>query len=429
MALLPFLALVGALLLGVPVALALAGAGAFGIWLMTGEWAQVTAILGTATYSSVAEYTLSTVPLFILMAFFASHSGVARDLFEAIANWTSRIRGGMAVATVGATGIFGAMSGASVAAASVMSEIAVPQMRRHGYADELAAGAVAVGATTDILIPPSVALVVYGLMTDTSLNDLLIAGIIPGVMLAVVLAVVILVWVRINPALAPNTYEVSWRQRFRSLASVWPSLVLILVVLTLLYSGFATATEVGAAGAFCAALLALLLGRLSWPKVRDSIGQTLLSTAMIFMIFIGAKIFGYFLTLSQIPQSVVAWVLHMQFDRWVVILGIIVAYFVISMFMDEVPLMIITLPLTFPIVTTLGFDPVWFGIMTMMMVAMGLVFPPVGMVAFVVSAAAKVDLVKVYKGSAVLMSAIVICTGLLMLFPEIALYLPRALKS
>lgn len=423
-----FLLLVVLILLGVPIAFALAGAGFVGIWVVTGNVTQAVAILGISSYSSVAEYLLSTVPLFILMAFFASYSGVARELFTAIANWTSGIRGGMAIATVGATSVFGAMSGASVAAASVMSEIAIPEMRRNGYSDELSAGAVAVGATTNILIPPSIALVVYGLLTDTSLGALLIAGIVPGVLLAFILSTLVYIWVSLKPAAAPEVYVVPWRERFLSIGRVWPSIILIGGILFMLYSGIATPTEVGALGALLALLIAVMLRRLSRSQFMTALDQTLRATAMIFLIFVGAKVFGYFLTLSQIPQHVVAMVLELELNRWVVLVGIIVSYFAISMFMDEMPLMVLTLPLTFPIVTSLGFDPVWFGIMTMMMVAMGLVFPPVGMVSFVVSASGRVELTKVFKGASILMMAIVITTILLMVFPQIALFLPATMR-
>lgn len=423
-----FILLIVLIMMGVPVAFALAGAGFVGLWVVTGNATQAVAILGISTYSSVSMYLLSTVPLFILMAFFASYSGVARDLFLAIANWTSNIRGGLAIATVGATGIFGAMSGSSVAAASVMSEIAVPEMRRHGYADELSAGAVAVGATTDILIPPSIALVIYGILTDTSLGALLIAGVLPGILLAVILALVIYGWVTLQPSLAPTTYVVSWRKRFASIGPTWPSLILIGGIFSMLYSGLATPTEVGALGALLALIIASVLGRLGWKQVMSALLQTLRASAMIFLILVGAKIFGYFLTVSQIPQQAVEAVVSLELNRWIIIVGIIVSYFIISMFMDEMPLMVLTLPLTFPIITSLGFDPVWFGIMTMMMVAMGLVFPPVGIVSFVVSASGHVPLGKVFKGSAVLMSAIVITTILLMIFPEIATYLPQTMR-
>ena len=283
---LPVLVLVVALVFGVPIAVALAGSGMLGIYLVTGDVGKVMGILSLAPFSTVADYALTTIPMFILMAFFSASSGLARDLYTAASNWCSHIKGGLAIATVFACGIFGAMSGASTAAASVMSKIAMPEMRRHGYSDELAAGAIGIGAT----------------------------------------------------------------------------------------------------------------------------------------------IFGYYMALSRIPQDMVSAVTAMDLNRWVVIIGIVVAYFIISMFMDEIPLLLLTLQLTFPLITSLGFDPIWFGVLSMMMVSMGLVFPPVGLIAFVVSATADVDLMKVYKGTSILMMSIVITTILLMIFPQIALWLPATMR-
>jgi C4-dicarboxylate transporter, DctM subunit len=420
--------LVVMLLIGVPIGFAMICAAAFGVWWLTGSWLMVHTIASTTLYSSVADYTLTSVPMFILMAYVISQSGIAKDLFAAAANWLSFMRGGLALGTLVATSIFGAMSGASVAAAAVMSEIAVPQMRKAGYSEELSTGVVAVGATTDVLIPPSIALIIYGILTDTSIGALLVAGILPGVLLAVMIGAVIVTWVTVNPSIAPPTQAVSWSDRWASLSAIWPSLLLILTVMFLLYSGFATPTEIGALGAFMAIILAALLGRLSIAGLKYALAKTIKATAMIFIIFIGAKFFGYFLTMTQSPQALVDIVIGLEMNRWLVIIGITAAYFVLSMFMDEMPLMMLTLPLTFPVVMALDFDPVWFGILTMMMVAMGLVFPPVGMLAFVVSGASRIDLVKVYKGCSVLIVAIFATTALLMIFPDIALYLPRAMR-
>ena len=207
---LPFVVMVVALLLGVPIAFALAGSGILGIYLVTGSWSKVMGILGMAPFSTVADYALTTIPMFILMAYFSASSGLARDLFKAAANWLSHIRGGLAIATVFACGIFGAMSGASTAAASVMSTIALPEMRRHGYSEELAAGTIGIGATLDILIPPSVAMVIYGIATQTSIAKLLIAGVVPGIIVGILLALAIFVWVAVRPQDAPATYRVSW---------------------------------------------------------------------------------------------------------------------------------------------------------------------------------------------------------------------------
>ncbi len=421
---LPLIALVVALLLGIPIAFALAGAGILGIWLITGNWGTVISILGTTPFSTSADYILTTIPMFILMAYFSSSGGLARDLFNAASNWLSHIRGGLAIATVFACGIFGAMSGASVAAASVMSTIAMPQMRRFGYSEELAAGAIAVGATLDILIPPSVAMVIYGVATETSIGKLLIAGVIPGIILGIFLAFSIFIWVTISPSHAPKTQRIPWAERWRSLYRIWPGLLLILMVLGLLYAGIATPTEVGAIGACLSALIGICMGRLTWAGAVEAVKQTVRITSMIFFIIIGASIFGYYMTLSQVPQHIVAAVSAMNLNRWIVIAGIVVGYFIISMFMDELPLLLMTLPLTFPLVMSLGFDAIWFGVLSIMMVAMGLVFPPVGMCAFVVSAAAKVDLMKVYKGTSILIIAIFITTLLIMIFPQLALWLP-----
>lgn len=425
---LPVLALLLALLLGVPIAIALAAAGMLGIYLVTGDPGRVLGMLGMAPFGTVADYALTTIPMFILMAYLSASSGLARDLYAAASNWLSHIRGGLAIATVFACGIFGAMSGASVAAASVMSKIAMPEMRRHGYSDELAAGAVGIGSTLDILIPPSIAMVIYGIATQTSIGKLLIAGVVPGIIVGILLVGLILLWVAIDPSLAPRTERVPSRVRWTSLRRVWPSLLLIVIVLALLYTGVATPTEVGALGAFFAAATGAAFGHLTWADALEAMKLTIRTSAMIFLILIGATVFGYYMTLSRIPHEIVAKVTEMNLNRWVVIMGIVVAYFVISMFMDEIPLLLLTLQLTFPLVTALGFDPVWFGVLSMMMVAMGLVFPPVGMIAFVVSATANVDLVKVYKGTSVLMLAIVLTTGLMMLFPQVALWLPGTMR-
>ncbi len=425
---LPLLVLLITLVIGIPIAIALAASGMFGIYLVTGDWSKVMGIVSMAPFSSVADYALTTIPMFILMAYVSASSGLARDLYTAASNWMSHIKGGLAIATVFACGIFGAMSGASVAAASVMSRIAMPEMRRHGYSDELAAGSIGIGATLDILIPPSIAMVIYGIATQTSIGKLLIAGVIPGIIVGILLCASIYVWVLITPSHAPETFRVPKKERWDSVFRIWPSLLLILIVLTLLYTGIATPSEVGALGAFIAAAIGFAFGRLNWAGTIEAFKMTIRTSAMIFLILIGATIFGYYMALSRIPQHVVEAVTEANLNRWVVIIGIVVAYFVISMFMDEIPLLLLTLQLTFPLVTSLGFDPIWFGVLSMMMVSMGLVFPPVGIIAFVVSATAGVDLMKVYKGTSVLMISIVLATILVMIFPQIALWLPATMR-
>lgn len=425
----PFFVLVFLLLLGIPIGFALGGAGLLGIWIVKGNWDVVMATMKAVPFNTVGDYNLTTVPMFILMAFFSSSSGLARDLYRAAANWLSPIRGGLAIATVFASGIFGAMSGASVAAAAVMSNVALPNMRRYGYSDVLGAGAVGVGATLTILIPPSVPMVIYGVATQTSIGALLIAGVVPGIVLAILLAACIIIWVTVSPSHAPKTEHTPWPERWRSLGHIWSSLLLILLVLVLLYSGFATPTEVGAVGAAAAALIGVALRRLSLANMFHALRETIRTSSMIFIIMIGANLFGYFMTMSRVPQNLVETVMGMEINRWVIIIGITVGYFVISMFMDEIPLLLLTLPLTFPLITAAKFDPIWFGVLSTLMVSMGLVFPPVGMCAFVVAATAKVDLMKVFRGTGILIIAIFITTALVMIFPDIALWLPTTMHK
>src|SRR6476619_5654042 len=232
---LPLVLLILSRVLGVPIAVALAGAGRLGIYVVTGDFGKVMGIVSLAPFSTVADYALTTIPMFILMAFFSASSGLARDLYTAASNWCSHIKGGLAIATVFACGIFGAMSGASTAAASVMSKIAMPEMRRHGYSDELAAGAIGIGATLDILIPPSIAMVIYVIATQTSIGKLLLAGIVPGIIVGILLALMVYLWVVVSPKHAPTTFRVPAKERWESVRRIWPSLLLIFIVLVLLY--------------------------------------------------------------------------------------------------------------------------------------------------------------------------------------------------
>jgi len=425
---LPLIVMVVSLLFGVPIAFALAGAGILGIWLVTGNWGAVMGIVGTCVYRGGAEYLLTTVPMFVLLAYFTSASGMARNLYRAAASWVSHIPGGLAIGTIFAGAVFGALSGASTAAASVLSEVALPSMREHKYSDVLSTGAICLGATLDLLIPPSVAMVIYGILTETSINKLLIAGIVPGIILGSITVVIIFIWVRINPSIAPGRYLSTWAERRRSMVDTWPSAILIVLILGMLYTGVVTATEVAAIGAFAALLIALAMRRLTWNAGVSALRATVRTTAMIFAILIGATIFGYYVTLTRVPQILIAYVTGMNLNPYVVVIFIIVAYFLMSMFMDELPLMILTLPFTFPLITAIGFDPVWFGVMTIMMVIMGLIFPPVGMVAFVVSAMTKVELVTVYRGCVVLIVGVFITTALVMIFPGLATWLPSHIR-
>jgi C4-dicarboxylate transporter DctM subunit len=412
----PFAVMLVALLLGVPIAVALAGSGILGIWLVKGDWNVVIGVLKTAPLTA-ADYNLTTIPMFVLMAYLSSASGLASDLYTAASRWLSQFRGGLAMATVG-----------SVAAAAVMSNIAYPNMRRLGYSDVLSAGVVGVGSTIVILIPPSVPMVIYGIVTETSIGKLLIAGVFPGILLGICLILCIVIWVTINPSHAPKAQSATWAERWSSLRGIWPSILLIIIILVILYTGIATPTEVGAVGAAAAAFIGIVMRRLTWKGILNAVVDTVSTSTMIFLIIIGATIFGSYMTMSRVPQDLAAAVTAMNINRWLIIIAITVGYFVISMFMDEIPLLLLTLPVTFPLVTHAGFDPIWFGVLSVMMVCMGLVFPPVGLVAFVVSATTNVKLVTVYRGTIILIFAIFLSFILVMIFPQIALWLPATMR-
>jgi C4-dicarboxylate transporter, DctM subunit len=429
MKILPFIIFIITMLMGLPISFSLATAGIIGVWIVTGSWNAAIGILGTTPFASVSEYVLTTIPMFILMAHLTSSSGLAEDLYNSGAKWMSSVRGGLAIATIIATMIFGAMSGASVAAAAVMSKICIPNMKRFGYSDVLSAGVVGVGATTDILIPPSVALIVYGVMTGTSIGRLLIAGIIPGILVCILLACCVLVWVKIFPSHAPMTPSSTWKEKWNCLIALVPVLIFIALLLVLLYTGIATPTEVGALGVVLATIIGLCMKRLDWSGSKSAFIETIKSSGMIFMIFMGANIFGNFIVISQVPQELMAYISTLNLNRWTILIGIIISYFIISMFMDELPLLIITLMLTFPIIESLGFDTIWFGILCMLMMSMGLVFPPVGLAAYVVSGVSHIPLEKVFKGTSIMMTAIVLATILILIFPEIAIWLPSKMNE
>jgi C4-dicarboxylate transporter, DctM subunit len=424
----PLLLLLIALIAGVPIAVSLTACGAFGIWWVTGSVPKMIGISSLVPYTSVADYGLTPLPMFMFMAFLTASAGFARELYDACSAWMSRIKGGLAMATVVACGVFGAMSGASVATSSVMSQIAYPEMRRHGYSEEISAGSLGVGATIVLLIPPSISMMIYGVATQTSIGKLLIAGIVPAILTAIVLMLCIMVWVRVAPSHAPDTFKTSWKEKIGLVVRVWPCVLLIACIIFGLYSGVCTPTEDAALGAFLACVIGFAMKRLTVNTALISLKSMARTCVMIFTIMIGANMFGYYMTLSGIASDVVGFVIDGGYNRWTVMVGIIVGYFVISMFMDEIPLLLLTLPLTFPLITKLGFDPVWFGVMSCLMMAMGLVFPPVGLIAFVVSATAKCDLTKVYLGTGYLIISLFIVTALLMFFPELALWLPAHMK-
>jgi C4-dicarboxylate transporter, DctM subunit len=417
------------LFLGMPVAFALGSAGAIGLYLFGGTDA-VFGVLGTVPYRSAAHYTLSTLPMFILMAHFISASKIVDDIFVAAQRWLEKLPGGLAITTIFAAAGMAAMSGSSTASAATLSTMAVPQMVKHGYSRSVATGVVTVAGTLAIMIPPSIAFVLYGIITETSIGRLLIAGIIPGILTAVMYCLGILIWNKAAPgSMPPSTAMYSWKDRFDSLKSLWPFFILASIVIGSMYSGLATPTEAAALGAFGALVIPIVLGRMSRQDFFAAVVAAMKSTTMIFTIIIGAMIFGYFLTITESTQHLISYIGELPVSRWFIMIAIVIVYLILGCVMDQVAIILVTLPMVFPLIVHLGFDPIWFGVICTKTAEIGMATPPVGMNAFVVSATTKVPLDEVFRGTWPLIATDVVSLILLLAFPLLSTWLPSTMMG
>jgi len=424
---LPLIGMIALIAIGMPVAFSMGVAGAIGLFFI-GGFDSLMGILGTSPYRTAASYTLTTVPLFILMAEFIVKSEIIHEIFEAGYKWLGHLPGGVAIATVMADAGFGAMCGSSTAAAAAMSSVAIPQMKRLQYKDSLSGGVVAIAGTLAIMIPPSIVFIIYGSVTETSIGKLLIAGIVPGVLAAIALALAIYVWVKIDPSVSPPQQAWSWSERMHSLKYVWPMFVLFAVVVGTIYTGVATPTESAAFGATAALIIGLAQRRLNREKIFAACLSTIKSTVMIFVLIIGAMIFGYYMTMTQLAQDFVKVIAASGLDRWVIMGGLVVFYLALGCILDQIAILLLTLPITFPLVMSLGFDPIWFGVIITALAEIGLITPPVGLNCFIVSQVSRLPLEQVFKGATILMLGEVIVLALLMAFPEIVLWLPSMME-
>ena len=416
------------LAIGTPVGFALAIAGSVGLFSL-GGMGMLLGILDTAPLSAASSYELITVPMFLLMAEFVIISGVADELFKTAATWVGRLPGGLGIATAFAGAGFGAISGSSTASAATLASTSIPAMMKAGYEPKLACGVVAISGTLAMLIPPSIALVLFGIIADVNIGQLLIGGVIPGLMVTVAIALTVSYLVWRDPSRAPRGQAYTWGQKLRSLAKVWPMLVLFGAVTGIIYAGIATPTEaagIGAAGAF---LIALLLGKAGFSATRGALLRAAQTTCMIIMIILGAHIFGYFFTITQTTQQVVAAVGAWPVDRWVIMALIILIYLVLGCFMDQVAILILTVPVVLPLIKTLGFDPVWFGVLVIVTAEVGMVTPPVGLNVFVVSRYTGRPLDEVFRGVGPHVLAHLIIIALFCLFPQIILWLPQTMQA
>lgn len=425
---LPIVLLLILFVVGMPIGIALGVAGVLGIYLAGGV-DVVLGLLTLAPYSTSASFILTAVPMFVLMAEFCTRGGIARDLYHAAYKWVGHWPGGLAMATVMSSALMGAMSGASTASAAAITGASMPEMKRYGYDPSFATGTLSIGGTLAIMIPPSIPMVVYGVLTETSIGQLFIAGIIPGILTALLYMGVVWGWVRIDPKIAQRIAPFSWKERFTALKPVWATVVLVALLIGGMYVGLFTATEAGAVGAAGAFLIVALMGRLKASDILPALYNTGMTTAMIMVIVIGAHFFAFFLTIAGVTQSVSSALAASPLGPLgTMVLIILPVYLVLGMFMDNVPILLLTMPVVFPAITAMGFDPIWFGVIVIVMGEIGLVTPPVGLTVFVVSSVAKVPLDKVFRGVMPFFAAEAVMIALLLAFPQIATFLPKLMK-
>lgn len=418
------------IVLGAPIMVALTAVGFVGLILLN-SFAGAISILGTLYYSVVSSFHFSVIPMFLLMGFFAMRAGIGNDLFDACTKWFGRLPGGLAVASTGAAAAFGAASGSSVGTATLFTKLALPEMIQRGYNRGFAAASIAIAGTLAVLIPPSALMVVYGILTNSAIGKLLVAGIVPGIVFALLIGATILVVAVSNPRTAPaDDRRYSWSERLWSLRMVGPLFIVIATMLGGLYGGFFTPTEAGGLGAFVTFAMAIIRQRgLRGIQLGKTLLETVTLTAMIFAIIIGGLLFARFLALSGVSGAIQQMLTDGDLDVWMVVALVTLVYLVLGMMMDAPSLLAISLPITHPVMMGLGFDPLWFGVYVIVLAEVGAITPPVGINCFVVKGAAGnlVSLEEIFRALWPFIIACAVMLSLLLLFPGLALYLPRTM--
>jgi tripartite ATP-independent transporter DctM subunit len=413
------------LFIGMPIAFAMFFVGFVGLTYLTSAGAALPVLARTA-YEVSSYYPYTVIPLFIVMGGFAGSSGMTQELYRTFDKWLRRLPGGLSIATIGACAGFSAVSGSSVATAAAMGTVALPEMKRFGYNMSLATGSVAAGGTLGFLIPPSIGFVVYGMLTEQSIGRLLIAGVVPGMLLALAFILIVILLVKMNPRLAPSSPEpVYWKEKLTALVDIWEPLSIFLVVMGGIYMGFFTPTEAGAVGATMLFAVALFKRKLNLKTLKEALQETVRISVMVLFLVAGANVFSYFLALSTIPMVTSTWVAQLEVSRYLILLIIIVVYLFLGCFLDAISMMVLTMPVIFPIILTLHFDPIWFGVIAVLMMEAGLITPPMGLNIFTVAGVAKdVPVETIFKGVAPFLLAIFAVVFMVTLFPKLALLLP-----
>lgn len=416
----------------IPIGLSMLMVGFVGSFLIGDNWVPILSKLKNETFSTFSSYSLTIIPLFLLMGQFARLGGMSQALFKAAETWMGHKKGGVAMAAIGACAGFGAICGSSLATAATMGQVALPELRKYGYSGKLATGALAAGGTLGILIPPSFVLVIFAILTEQNIAKLFIAALVPGLLAAVGYIIAISIYVRIYPNEAGSRERAPYAERFRALLQVWPVMAIFLIVVGGIYAGVFTPTEGAAVGAAGTGLLAYFNGGLTKKSVIDSILQTATATGMIFFIVFGASIYNGFLALSQVPQEIADWVVLLGLSPWTILVLILVIYMILGCVMDSLSMILLTIPIFFPIVSVLDFGlapdefAIWFGILVLIVVEVGLITPPVGMNLFVINSMAKTTpLADTFRGVIPFVTSDLIRTVILVMFPSITLFLMR----
>jgi tripartite ATP-independent transporter DctM subunit len=423
-AIIGFVSLFVLILLRVPIGMAmgLVGVAGFG-YLASGNAALK--IVGHTTMRTVTDFNFAVVPLFLLMGAFATTSGMSRELFRSANTFVGHLRGGLGIATIAACGGFAAICGSSVATAATFSRVAYPEMIRHHYPKSFATGVIAAGGTLGIMIPPSTVLAVYGLITEQDVGKLFVAGIIPGIIALLMYMATISIIGYVRPGFLPAGERASWRERIASLRDIWATVLLFAFVIGGIYGGMFTATEAAGMGAGGAFLLGILRRRLSGKDILRSLLESTRTTAAVFTILIGAMLFGYFLTITQTPQKVTEFLTGLGLGPYGILTLILLMYLVLGCLMDALAMIILTVPIVFPVIKQLGFDPIWFGVVVVMTVELGLIHPPVGMNIFVIkSVIDDVKISTIFYGVLPFIITDILRLILLVAFPILAMWLP-----
>jgi C4-dicarboxylate transporter, DctM subunit len=423
-AVLGFVALFVLMLLRVPVGMAMGLVGVTGFaYLVNGDAALK--IIGHTSMRTVTDYTFGVIPMFLLMGAFVSNSGMSRELFRAANSFVGHLRGGLGIATIAACAGFAAISGSSVATAATFATVAYPEMRRYNYPQSFATGVIAAGGTLGAMLPPSTVLAVYGIITEQDIGKLFIAGIIPGLLAAAMDMMTVVVIGALRPDFLPVAPRHSWKERLVGLRDIWAMLLLFVFVIGGLYGGLFTPTEAGGVGATGALIIGVLRGKLDGLQIRRSLLQAVRTAAAVLTVLIGALLFGYFLTVTQTPQKVTAFLTALGFGRYGVLALIMLMYIALGCLMDSLAMIILTIPIIFPVIVQLGFDPIWFGVIIVMTVELGLIHPPVGMNVFVIkSVVQEVTFSTIFRGVLPFILTDLIRLVILIAFPILALWLP-----